>query len=381
MSGARRVVRAWAMLRACAGLLLLAGLLAGCAPTLQEVGPPVQAATLSAEALTMSDGETLPLRRWLPASGTPRAVIVALHGFNDYAAAFEAPGRAWAAAGIATYAYDQRGFGATREPGIWPGGAVLIDDLRTAVRLIRARNPGVPLYLLGESMGGAVVMAAATSAEPPACDGLILVAPAVWVGQTQGPLQSAALWLATRLIPWMKFTGADLDIWPTDNMAVLRQMSRDPLVIKATRVDAINGLVDLMDRAYAAAARLRAPALILYGSEEQVIPADAVLAALHRLPPEPAAVRRIAVYPKGYHMLLRDLNAGIVRDDVLAWIENPAAPLPSGADQLARRILDSGADSLKPDDDPERSIAAVPAPRGSRGAILIVQPQAAPAGH
>jgi alpha-beta hydrolase superfamily lysophospholipase len=338
------------MIARLAALLLLVALSA-CAPTVQQVGPPVQPPALAEEALTMPDGESLPLRRWMPADGAaPRAVILALHGFNDYSFAFEAPATAWAAQGVATYAYDQRGFGGTRQPGLWAGEDQLIADLRVAAGLVRARHPGVPLYLLGESMGGAVVLAAATSGDPPPADGLILAAPAVWGREAQGPLQTALLWLTAHTVPWMTFTGEDLDIWPTDNMDVLRQMSRDPLIIKETRADAIYGLVNMMDRGYTAAARLDMPALILYGSEEQVLPGDAVLAALRSLP-EPRDKVTVAVYEKGWHMLLRDLNAQVVTDDVLAWLADPLRALPSGADQLAQSLIEGEGDSLKLEDE------------------------------
>src|SRR5262249_47536372 len=49
----------------------------------------------------------------MAAAGEVRAVILALHGFNDYSHAFAMPGPLWAEQGIATYAYDQRGFGGT----------------------------------------------------------------------------------------------------------------------------------------------------------------------------------------------------------------------------------------------------------------------------
>jgi hypothetical protein len=49
--------------------------------------------------------------------------------------------------------------------------------------------------------------------------------------------------------------------------------------------------------------------------------------------------RRLAFYPKGYHMLLRDLEAGVVRRDVEAWVANPAIALPSGADRHAQQML------------------------------------------
>ena len=90
----------------------------------------------------------------MAAVGIPRAVILALHGFNDYSNAFAAPGAAWARLGIATYAYDQRGFGAAPARGRWAGGRVFAEDATTAACLLRQRHPGVPLYLLGESMGG-----------------------------------------------------------------------------------------------------------------------------------------------------------------------------------------------------------------------------------
>ena len=97
---------------------------------------------------------------WLP-KGEPKAVILGVHGFNDYSNAFAMPAEWWAKHGIATYAYDQRGFGAAPDHGYWPGTATLVSDLRTAARTIKARHPHVPLWLVGDSMGGAVVMVGA----------------------------------------------------------------------------------------------------------------------------------------------------------------------------------------------------------------------------
>src|ERR1700759_2799549 len=93
------------------------------------------------------------------------------------------PSRARAKPWIATYAYDQRGFGAATERGFWPGRAALAADAATASRILRRLYPGVSLYLLGDSMGGAVAVAAMTgeSGTPvPDVDGVILTAPAVW---------------------------------------------------------------------------------------------------------------------------------------------------------------------------------------------------------
>ncbi len=327
-------------------VLAMLFLLGACAPRLQPPGTDDVAPALRDDAVVMNDGSALPLRHWLP-EGEPRAVILALHGFNYYSHAFEAPAVLWAAHGIATFAYDQRGFGATRHRGLWAGEERMIEDLRATAALLRARYPTTPLYLLGESMGGAVVMAAATSNDPPTTDGVILAAPAVWGRETQGVVQSSFLWLAAHTMPWLPLTGEGLQVRPSDNIEMLHELALDPLVIKETRVDAIYGLVNLMDMAYAAAPQLAGRALVLYGANEDIIPENAVVATLRRLPQGTGTPPRVAVYPRGYHMLLRDLNAEDVLDDIVAWIADPAAPLPSGGDALAARLLDGAADDLE----------------------------------
>ena len=217
-----------------------------------------------------SDGTRLPLRRWLP-RGPVKAAILALHGFNDYSHAFEIPARAWAARGIATYAYDQRGFGGAPGRGFWAGEGRLAIDAITAVRALRRIYPGRPVYLLGESMGGAIAILAATGtmsgvvAGPEGmpraeADGVILGAPAVWGRATMDLLPKAALFLAARFFPDAVLSGSGLGIRISDNNAVLRQMARDPLIIKETRVDAVYGLVDLMDSALDSSAAPRCAA-------------------------------------------------------------------------------------------------------------------------
>lgn len=309
--------------------LLVLAMLAGCAARTQPMGPAVQAPDLTGEALIAADGYGMPLRVWRP-DGPARAAMVALHGFNDYSRAFDEAGQAWAAAGIATYAYDQRGFGATREPGIWPGTGTLVADARAAVDLVRARHPGLPVYLLGESMGGAVAIAALGSDDPPPVAGAILVAPAVWGRADMGAVERLGLWWARHVTPGLTVTGRGLDITPSDNRAMLQRMSRDPLVIKATRLDTLSGLVDLMDHAIAETADLAVPVLVLYGENEEVLPEASIDRLIRRLPAVP---RTVAFYPSGYHMLLRDRQAALVVRDIAAWIGDQYARLPSGADR------------------------------------------------
>ena len=310
-----------------------------CAPRLVPPGPLVgaenAAATLAQDNLIAADGYVLPLRTWLPGAA-PRAVVVAVHGFNDYSNAFADLAPPFNEADIALYAYDQRGFGATADAGLWPGTDVLAADLRAASVAIAARHPGVPIYILGESMGGAVALTAWTDAAPPVA-GVVLVGPAVRGRAVIPRYQQGVLWLAAHTVPWLTLTGRGLDITPSDNVAMLRALGADPLVIKETRIDAIWGIVDLMDRALAAAPNFAAPALIQYGANDEIIPPEATQELLDRLPS--AAPRTVAIYTGGYHMLLRDLDASTPVTDIVAWIVDPAAPLPSGADDVDPAVL------------------------------------------
>jgi alpha-beta hydrolase superfamily lysophospholipase len=190
-------------------------------------------------------------------------------------------------------------------------------------------------------MGGAVALLAATDGAPPDVAGTILAAPAVWGRATMPFYQVWLLGLAAHLAPGMTVTGRGLDIWASDNVEMLRGLGRDPLVIKETRVDAVWGLVNLMDKALAAAGSLDARTLVLYGERDEVIPKAAFEAMTERLGPDPDGRRTVALYEDGWHMLLRDLQAETVWRDIAAWTAHPDAPLPSGADRRARRCLDA----------------------------------------
>jgi acylglycerol lipase len=325
----------------------------GCAPTTDEdvrlagIGTaraapePQHVPRFTGASFVTADGQALPLRKWLP-NGPARAVILALHGFNDYSNAFEGPGEVWAKQGIATYAYDQRGFGAAPERGFWPGRAALAADAATAAQILRRLYPHVPLYLLGESMGGAAAVVAATgeSGTPvPDVDGIILTAPAVWGRATMDLLPRLALWVGVRVAPGLALTGRGLGKKPSDNIKVLRALSRDPLVIKETRVDTIYGLVDLMDAALDSAPRLDMPLLVMYGAKDEIVPKAPIRRFVGSLPPECRRQARLAWYEDGYHMLLRDLEGPAVIADVTSWVLAPAAPLPSGADHGAMQAF------------------------------------------
>jgi alpha-beta hydrolase superfamily lysophospholipase len=248
---------------------------------------------------------------------------LALHGMSDYSQAFDLPGPWWAAHGVSVYAYDQRGFGAAPNRGLWAGAAVMRNDLDDCVDAIRAKFPGVPVYALGESMGASVVLTALASTRALRVTGAILVSPAVWSREDMPLLYRAVLWAVAHTVPGLHVSGEGLHILATDNFPVLRRLARDPLYEHSPRVDQVYGLVNLMSQARDAPLQLRThtPILFLYGGNDQVIPASPTKAVAQALGRRATVIR----YPKGYHMLLRDLEGPARWADILGWIRKTDA--------------------------------------------------------
>ena len=298
-------------------ILFIPFLLTACTPSVQPLAP------------LAADTSELPSQSWLP-KNKPRAVIIAVHGMNDYSHSFEGSGTFFRKHGIAVFAYDQRGFGHSANIGIWGGEENLTHDLGQYVGGLKKQYPHIPLYVLGESMGGAVAIAALSNPAFPKINGVILSAPAVWGAETIPAFYRVTLWLAAHTVPYKLLTGSELKIIASDNYPMLRALAADQLVIKGTRVDAVYGMVRLMDRAYEKIPDLKTPTLLLYGANDQVIPAKPIELALTRF----SIPITYAYYPHGYHMLLRDLQAELVMRDILSWIQHPKEPLPSGLGKI-----------------------------------------------
>ncbi|RAK58617.1 alpha/beta hydrolase [Phenylobacterium hankyongense] len=308
-------------------------MLAGCTPLMvQQAGrPPLgfQGPRLDTDSVTSFDGTRLGLMRW-EAKGEPWAVVVGLHGMNDYANAFHLAAPWWAEQGITTLAYDQRGFGRSPGRGVWAGDELMDEDLRTVVSLARRAYPHAIIVVVGESMGGAVAAETFASDRPPAADRVVLLSPAVWGWREQPLPYRTLLWFAANFTASKVYTPPrwlTRKVSPTDNREELIAMGRDPLMVWGARSDTLYGLVGMMDRAADAVGRIGAPVLYLYGAHDQIIPKKAALRAVKTLKP----TDRTAYYAKGWHLMMRDHQGPAVWADIAAFIRDPAAPLPSGA--------------------------------------------------
>jgi alpha-beta hydrolase superfamily lysophospholipase len=333
--------------------------LAGCSPVVVPAGPPVREAGIEPfiapplpwmpvpawafapsppppepsgprpeSMLVMPDGARLPLRVWRP-EGPPRFVVLAIHGLGDHGGnMLQEGGPMLAAGGALVYAFDQRGFGWTSPRGYWAGAETMVNDANTALALIRARHPGLPIFLLGESMGGAVVLAMGRTDVA----GIILSSPALWGRAYMPRVLRGLLWTAGHVLGPVALPPSAPNITASDNREALLRFGRDPLTLRDIRFDMVKGLVDLMDQAIAALPTCcrAVPTLVMVGGNDQVVPTPIARRALRD-----ARVPRVALYRQGWHLLLRDSVREEVARDILAFLNNPDRPTPREADGAA----------------------------------------------
>ncbi len=259
--------------------------------------------------------EQVALSYW-PADGdgAPRAVILGLHGFGDYGpSTFSLAAQDWSARGVATYAYDQQGFGRNSSRGDWPGADGLIADAAVVIADVAGRHPDAPLILIGHSMGGGVALAVAAEGGTPDIDAVVLLAPAIWGGRAFNPFYRMSAAFAETAFPDVRWSGQGVvSIQASDNIEMLKALGADPYYLRHPSSREIMGLVRVMDRAAAAAPALDLPSLLLYGAKDEVAPKDPVFKVYEQTGGETAS----KIYPEGWHMLLRDLQAETVWRDV-----------------------------------------------------------------
>lgn len=110
---------------------------------------------------TARDGVEITAYRWSP-DGPPRAVLQITHGMGEHVLRYGGLADALTARGVVVYGQDHRGHGASvgaTGPGVIgpTGWDELVHDVDLLVGLARAENPGLPLVLLGHSMGSFAV--------------------------------------------------------------------------------------------------------------------------------------------------------------------------------------------------------------------------------
>jgi alpha-beta hydrolase superfamily lysophospholipase len=260
-------------------------------------------------------GLSLFRRTWRPA-GAARAVLINIHGLGDHSGLYPTLVEFFTARRTAVHAFDLRGNGRS------PGQRAYVDrwddyreDLRCFVETVRREEPGLPVFLLGNSLGGLVVLDYALH-RPGGLRGVIAASPPLGRLGVPAPLLMLGRVLS-RL--WPRFslrTGMDLTGLARDP-AVVEAVLADPLFHRVGTARLSTEVTAAIARIQAAAARFPLPLLVLHGSEDRMVAPDGSRAFVARVGHPDHELRE---YAGAYHVLFADLDRERVLTDVEQWI-------------------------------------------------------------
>ncbi len=236
---------------------------------------------------------------WQPRS-EPAAILVIAHGIGEHSGRYDHVGRYFAERGLAVYALDHQGHGRSGgEMGTVDEFADFLDDVESLMETAREESPGLPLVLLGHSMGGLIVTAYLLEKKLHP-DFAILSGPAI--------------------VPLLDPNDRSID--PTRlsrNPEVWKQYLEDPLVLKErVKDDIYPRLIQGVSLLPGRAAELELPILLIHGADDQICSAEGAREYVESSSSDDITVH---IYEEGRHEMLNEINRDEVLDDIWAWIE------------------------------------------------------------
>jgi alpha-beta hydrolase superfamily lysophospholipase len=265
-------------------------------------------------SLAGAGGLRLFRRAWLPPSAE-RALLV-VHGFAEHSARYDRLGSWFAARGFAVHAYDHRGHGRSGGPRTHVDRFdEYLDDLDVALAHVRAAHPGLPLVLLGHSMGGLVVTAHLAQRDP-ALHAAVTSGAALALSPELSRGRILAARALRRVAPRLRI-GSGLDPQGLSrDPEVVRRYLEDPLVHRTLTVSLAAELLAALESTAAACDRVRVPWLLLHGEADPICPVAGSRVAQARVPGS-----QLRTYAELRHEIFNEPEQEGVFEDVCEWLE------------------------------------------------------------
>lgn len=253
---------------------------------------------------------------WLPA-GSPVAALLIVHGLAEHSGRYSNLIRHFAPKGYAVYSFDLRGHGRSEGMrGYVDRFSDYVEDLKTFCGVVTEEVRGIPVFLLGHSMGGLVAAEFAIDAHA-GINGVVLSAPLVMVGSSMSRLSVVMAEALSLVAPKLGVSPLDASAISKDDNVVGAYIS-DPLVYHG-RIRARLGaeLINAMNGLWARAGAIKLPALIMHGSSDRLVnPAGSP--QLYKS--IGSTDKTLKVYQGLYHEIFNEPERSLVLEDTEAWL-------------------------------------------------------------
>ncbi len=275
-----------------------------------------------------------PCLTWLPAGRKCKAVILCVHGLGLHNGTYADFGKRMASMGYAVYAIDVRGFGSFmeakgRETVDFDG---CLNDIQSTLKVLHRAHKGLPLYLLGESMGGAIALRA-TAIYPDLVDGLISSVPA----NDRFKQSHTRLNVAVHLLenPDKPFdVGKDIISQATEKQELRDQWSKDPLNKLNLSANELLQFQHFMNQNHKCAKLIQVtPVLFVQGCRDKLVKPQGTVELFNELATQD---RQLDLITNGEHLIFEEnqfTDEGI--NKVSTWIDAHLVKDANGKDAHA----------------------------------------------
>ena len=270
---------------------------------------------IAGEGTFDSAGPQIFFRSWRP-SLAPRAAVVIVPGFNSHSAYYAWTAQELVADRLAVYALDLRGRGKSDGERFYVETFDdYVSDVAHGVALVKSREPGVPLYLLGHSAGGVVACLFALDHQAELA-GLVCES---FAHQLPAPDFALAVFKGlSHLAPHAHILHLKNEDFSRDASAVAA-MNADPLIAHETQpTRTLAAMVHADERLKKAFPLMTLPVLILHGTADKASKPSGSQAFYDAAGSKDKTLK---LYEGHVHDLLNDLGKEAVLADIKAWIE------------------------------------------------------------
>lgn len=272
------------------------------------------------EKLTCSDGIKRDIHIW--EHKDPKAIFLTLHGLMDHGGNYMNPGIYMKEKGYALVAHDQHGHDMKRLAHV-PRFDVFLDDLELILEWVKEHYPGVPIFMMGNSMGGLILthFGIRVYKEDPLVKGFILSAPGYENSLKTSKFLIAMAKLLSKIAPGKAVPVEDLRPHVTRDEAEYTRMREDERDgIQATKMSARMGaeFLKAQDWVPEHIGEWKYPMLAIIPGDDKLINSAVSRELLSRID---EGLLTELLYPENYHESFNELNREEVFAAILKWCE------------------------------------------------------------
>lgn len=254
---------------------------------------------------------------WKPA-GKSKGALIFVHGFGEHSGRYSNPIKYFSKEGYTLYLFDHRGHG--RSDGVRSyvdNFFQYLEDLDQFTRIVAEKEEGRPLFMVGHSMGGQIVINYLAQFQTP-LDGVILSSPNVQVAVHIPCYKKFLSTFLSRFVPRLAITNELDPKWISHDAEVVRNYKRDPLVSKKITLRLASEMLSNQDEIHKLAAKIDLPILLMQAGDDHICSPKASIKFFDGIKSKDKTFRMFEGF---YHELFNEVEKAKVFAEMDKWLD------------------------------------------------------------